>query len=109
MRHRSKRRAGSQAAMVSEQDVRAALAGVIDPEIRRSVVELDMVRSVAIDGGAVGVTIALTVAGCPMKANLEQQVRTAVGGVDGVEAVSGSFDLMAPGGRSALRSRPAGR
>src|SRR5437763_5494629 len=80
MRHRSKRMTGYHAAMVSEQDVRAALVGVIDPEIRRSVVELDMVRAVAIDGGAVGVTIALTVAGCPMKANLEQQVRTAVGG-----------------------------
>ena len=94
--------------MVSEQDVRAALVGVIDPEIRRSVVELDMVRAVAIDGGAVGVTIALTVAGCPMKAKLEQQVRTAVGGVDGVEAVSVSFDVMSPDERSALRSRLSG-
>ena len=81
---------------------------MIDPEIRRSVVELDMVRAVAIDGGAVGVTIALTVAGCPMKANLEQQVRTAVGGVDGVEAVSVSFDVMSPDERSALRSRLSG-
>jgi ATP-binding protein involved in chromosome partitioning len=59
--------------MVSEQDVRTALVAVIDPEIRRSVVELDMVRGVAIDGGRVDVTLALTVAGCPMKANLEQQ------------------------------------
>ena len=66
--------------MVSEQDVRTALVAVIDPEIRRSVVELDMVRAVAIDGSGVEVTIALTVPGCPMKANLEQQVREHVGG-----------------------------
>src|SRR5437899_2142384 len=67
--------------MVSEQDVRKALVAVIDPEIRRSVVELDMVRGIAIDGGRVDVTIALTVAGCPMKANLEQQVQQHVGAV----------------------------
>jgi ATP-binding protein involved in chromosome partitioning len=47
--------------MVSEQDVRTALVAVIDPEIRRSVVELEMVRAVAIEGSGVEVTIALTV------------------------------------------------
>jgi ATP-binding protein involved in chromosome partitioning len=94
--------------MVSEQDVRAALVGVIDPEIRRSVVELDMVRDVAIEGDAVTVTIALTVAGCPMKANLEQQVRTAVGGVEGVRAVQVAFDVMSAEEKSALRSRLSG-
>ena len=59
--------------MVSEQDVRTALVAVIDPEIRRSVVELDMVRSVTVADPLVEVTIALTVPGCPMKADLEHQ------------------------------------
>ena len=71
---------------------------VIDPEIRRSVVELDMVRAVEIDGGRVAVTIALTVPGCPMKANLEQQVRERVGAVAGVESVEVGFDVMIAGG-----------
>ena len=61
---------------------------VIDPEIRRSVVELDMVRDVEIAGGDVTVGLALTVAGCPMKSNLEDQVRRHVGAVDGVGSVA---------------------
>jgi ATP-binding protein involved in chromosome partitioning len=94
--------------MVSEQDVRTALVAVIDPEIRRSVVELDMVRGVAIDGGRVDVTLALTVAGCPMKANLEQQVQQHVGAVAGVESVGLVFDVMTSEERTALRQRLSG-
>ena len=94
--------------MVSEQDVRTALVAVIDPEIRRSVVELDMVRAVAIEGSGVEVTIALTVPGCPMKANLEQQVQQHVGAVDGVESVAVAFDVMTPEQRTALRQRLSG-
>src|ERR1043165_9225370 len=89
-------------AMVSEAQVREALVAVVDPEIRRSVVELEMVRGVRIDGPRVDVTIALTVAGCPMKANLEQQVQQHVGGVDGVEAVAVTFDVMSAEQRTDL-------
>jgi ATP-binding protein involved in chromosome partitioning len=91
--------------MVSESGIREALAKVIDPELRRSVVELDMVRQVDVRGAEVDVTIALTVAGCPMKAELESQVRTHVGAVDGVSAVSVSFDVMTPEQKAALRQR----
>jgi ATP-binding protein involved in chromosome partitioning len=108
MAHRSKRGRGYHPGMVSEQDVRTALVAVIDPEIRRSVVELDMVRGVAIDGGRVDVTLALTVAGCPMKANLEQQVQQHVGAVDGVESVGLVFDVMTSEERTALRQRLSG-
>jgi ATP-binding protein involved in chromosome partitioning len=87
--------------MVSEPAIREALAGVIDPELRRSVVELDMVRAVDVRESHVDVTIALTVAGCPMKADLESQVRGRVGAVDGVESV----DVMTPEQRTALRQR----
>ena len=65
--------------MIAEQSIREALRAVIDPEIRRSVVELEMVRGVEVRGDHVDVTIALTVAGCPMKADLENQVRHHVG------------------------------
>jgi len=108
MAHRSKRGEGYHPCVVTEQDVRKALVAVIDPEIRRSVVELDMVRGVAIDGGRVDVTIALTVAGCPMKANLEQQVQQHVGGLAGVESVGLAFDVMTPEERTALRQRLSG-
>jgi ATP-binding protein involved in chromosome partitioning len=79
--------------------------GVIDPEIRRSVVELDMVRGVRIDGGNVEVTLALTVAGCPMRSDLQRQVSERVGAVDGVAGVSVTFDVMTPEERTALRQR----
>jgi ATP-binding protein involved in chromosome partitioning len=91
--------------MPSEQDVRQALVAVIDPEIRRSVVELDMVRDVRVDGGRVEVMITLTTPGCPMKANLEQQVRDQVGKVAGVESVGVAFDAMTPEQKTALRQR----
>jgi len=91
--------------MVSESAIREALVAVIDPELRRSVVELDMVRAVDVHDAQVDVTIALTVAGCPMKADLESQVRRHVGAVDGVEAVGVKFDVMTPEQRAALRQR----
>ena len=58
----------------------AALANVIDPELRKPVTELDMVRGVAISGGDVTVTIALTVAGCPLRNSFQEQVAREVGG-----------------------------
>jgi ATP-binding protein involved in chromosome partitioning len=91
--------------VVSESAIREALTGVIDPELRRSVVELDMVRAVDVRERHVDVTIALTVAGCPMKADLESQVRGRVGAVEEVESVGVSFDVMTPEQRTALRER----
>ncbi|MEO5678044.1 MAG: iron-sulfur cluster assembly protein, partial [Acidimicrobiales bacterium] len=64
---------------VTESQVIEALRPVQDPEIGKSIVELEMVRSVTIDGGLVTVLVALTVAGCPMKAEIESRVRGAVG------------------------------
>jgi ATP-binding protein involved in chromosome partitioning len=94
--------------VIDEAAIRSALVEVIDPEIRRSVVELDMVRSVDVRGAAVDVKLALTVAGCPMKGNLEQQVRAKVGAVDGVESVTTTFDVMTPQERQELRMRLQG-
>ena len=56
---------------VTEQQVLSALAGVIDPELKRPVTELDMVRAVEVAGDRVAVTIALTVAGCPLRHSFE--------------------------------------
>ena len=62
----------------SREDILKALEQVIDPELKRNVVELDMVRDVRIDGEEVTVEIALTVAGCPLRASFEEQVATAL-------------------------------
>ncbi len=93
---------------VSRDDVLAALARVIDPELRRPVTELDMVRDVEIDGGAVSVTIALTIAGCPLRQSFSDQVAEHVGAVAGVESTRVGFDVMTPDERAALTTKLRG-
>ena len=88
--------------------LQAALALVIDPEIRRNVVELGMVDAVDVDGGHVHVTIRLTIPGCPLKSNLEAQVRMHVGAVPGVETVTIGFTHMDEEQRAALRAQLQG-
>jgi ATP-binding protein involved in chromosome partitioning len=85
-----------------------ALERVIDPELKRPVTELDMVRSVDIDGGDVRVTIALTVAGCPLRDSFEQQVADVLRDVSGVERVALGFDVMSPEERQALTTKLRG-
>ena len=65
---------------VTEPQVIDALRPVQDPELHRSIVDLDMVGGVAIDGGAVAVNVTLTVAGCPLRAELTDRVTSAVSG-----------------------------
>ncbi len=86
----------------SRDAILQALDHVIDPELRRPVTELDMVRGVEIDGGDVSVTIALTVSGCPLRESFQSQVVEHVGKVPGVERVRLGFDVMTPEERSAL-------
>src|SRR5690349_13168459 len=85
-----------------------ALEQVIDPELKRNVVELDMVRDVRIHGGDVTVGIALTVAGCPLRSSFEQQVAQALAPIEGVQRVSLEFGVMTPDERSALTARLRG-
>ena len=85
-----------------------ALEQVIDPELRKPVTELDMVRELEIDGGAVSVTIALTVAGCPLRNSFQEQVAEHVGSVPGVERVELRFGVMTPEEKSALTTKLRG-
>jgi ATP-binding protein involved in chromosome partitioning len=94
--------------MPTTDAVHAALATVNDPEIRRPITDLDMVRSVDIDGGRVAVTVLLTVAGCPMKDRLTRDVQAAVGAVDGVEHVDVTLDVMDETQREALKTKLRG-
>jgi ATP-binding protein involved in chromosome partitioning len=89
--------------------VNAALATVNDPEIRRPITEIGMLRDVAISpAGEVAVRVALTVAGCPMRNTLTEDVTKAVSTVDGVSAVSVSFDVMSDDERRALQQELRG-
>jgi ATP-binding protein involved in chromosome partitioning len=90
------------------EEILKALEQVIDPELKRNVVELEMVRDVRIDGGDVTVGIALTVAGCPLRASFEEQVASALASVAGIERVALEFDVMSPEERSALTARLRG-
>jgi ATP-binding protein involved in chromosome partitioning len=92
----------------SRAAVMAALEAVIDPELKRSVVELDMVRRIDVAEGRVGVTIALTVPGCPLRASFEEQVDHALAGVEGVDEVELSFDVMSPEEKAALTTKLRG-
>ena len=90
---------------VTEPQVVDALRPVQDPELRRSIVDLGMVREVRIDGPQVSVQVALTVPGCPMKAEIQQSVVGAVGALDGVDTTDVEFTVMTESELAALRER----
>jgi ATP-binding protein involved in chromosome partitioning len=97
--------------MPTQEQVLEALRPVQDPELNRSVVELDMVRDIRLGGdGRVAVTIALTVAGCPLRAEITDRVTRAVGALEGVTGVDVDLTVMTDEQRAALRDRlaPAG-
>jgi ATP-binding protein involved in chromosome partitioning len=94
---------------VDESAVRAALATVNDPEIRRPITELNMVESVAVsDGGAVSITVLLTVPGCPMKEQLTRDVTAAVSQVADVQSVDVRLGVMNEEQRGQLRTQLRG-
>jgi len=88
-----------------ETEVRAALATVNDPEIRKPITELGMVESViASTDGAVTVSVLLTVPGCPMKEQLTRDVTAAVSKVAGVSSVDVKLGVMTDAQRTELRT-----
>ncbi len=92
----------------SRDEIWKALEQVVDPELRRPVTDLDMVRDVAIEGGDVTVTIALTVAGCPLRTSFQDQVARHVGAVSGVTRTAVAFDVMSPEEKAALTTKLRG-
>ncbi len=94
---------------VTPEAVQAALATVQDPEIRRPITEVGMVKSVQIDAaGAVSVGVFLTVSSCPMQDTIVDRVRTAVAAVPGVTGVDVELDVMSDEQRKALREQLQG-
>jgi ATP-binding protein involved in chromosome partitioning len=92
--------------MPTSDQVKEKLRGVIDPELRRSIVELDMVRSIEIsEDGQVEVVVSLTTPGCPIRAHFEQAVRQCVSELDGVTGVGVGFDVLSPEEKQGLQAK----
>ena len=97
------------ATVVTEEQIRAALARVQDPEIRRPITEIGMVKSVAVDAaGAATVAIYLTVAGCPLKDRLRADITAEVGALEGITSVAVEMDVMSQEQRQALQAQLRG-
>src|ERR1700751_2068986 len=82
-------------ALPTQDHITEKLRAVIDPELRRSIVELGMVRSIEVrEGGRVEVVVSLTTAGCPIRSHFEQAVAQQVRELDGVTEVAVGFDVL---------------
>ena len=92
--------------MAGKDDILKALEAVIDPELHRSIVELDMVRSIEISpNGVVDVTVSLTTPGCPIKGHFQTAVADAAGGLEGVSHVNVFFDVLSDEQKAALQQK----
>lgn len=90
---------------VTETEIIEALRPVEDPELHRSIVDLGMYRGAVIDGGHVDVRIALTVAGCPLRNEIQSRVSDALLAIGSVAAVTVDFTVMSDAERAELRTR----
>ncbi len=90
--------------MPTNDEIIAALRPVEDPELHRSIVDLGMVRDVRLgDDGTVGVLIALTVAGCPLRNEIQRRVTDALVALPGIDRVGLDFTVMTDQEREDLR------
>ena len=80
-----------------------ALRPVEDPELHRSIVDLGMVRDVEVNGGVVSLTVVLTIAGCPLRNEIQNRVGTVLRALDGVKDVALNFGVMNDEERAKVR------
>lgn len=94
---------------VTKEQVLEALQDVKDPELRRSVVELGMVREVKVEGPHVFVEVALTIQGCPMKGTIEEDVRAKILSLPGVTKAFVKLGVMSDEERQAMTEKLHGK
>src|SRR5450755_2848205 len=93
-------------AVTGRDEILKALEVVIDPELHRSIVELDMVRSIEIGAnGVVDVTVSLTTPGCPIKGHFQTSVADAVSALEWVTHVNVYFDVLSDTQKAALQQK----
>ncbi|HXF35737.1 MAG TPA: Mrp/NBP35 family ATP-binding protein [Actinomycetota bacterium] len=88
--------------MVTEEQVRAALRNVLDPEIHRPIEDIGMLKGIRIEGGTVRVDVLITIEGCPLKDRITQDVERALAPLEGVDRVEVSLSPMSPQEREEL-------
>lgn len=81
---------------VTEDAVMEALSTVIEPELHRDLVSLNMIRNLEIDGNDISFTIMLTTPACPLKGKMEQDSRAALSKVEGLEEITINWDSNVP-------------
>jgi ATP-binding protein involved in chromosome partitioning len=92
--------------MPTREQITRALESVIDPELHRSIVELDMVRSIDLSAnGVVDVTVSLTTPGCPIKGHFQRSVTEAVSTFEDVSHVNVYFDVLTDAQKAALQHK----
>ena len=91
--------------MTKRDDIEAALRGVIDPELNADIVELGMVGDITIEGPDVSIGVALTIAACPMRDQIETDVVRKVTAIPGIETVSVNVTAMNGEQRSELMGK----
>ena len=93
--------------MPNREQITEAQKSVIDPELRRSIVELDMVRSIAVHDatGVVDITVSLTTPGCPIRGHFQTAVAQSVGALEGVSGVNVDFDVLSDQQKGALQQK----
>ena len=98
--------------MPTREQITEALKAVIDPELRKDIVELEMVRAIDVkDGGVVDVTVSLTTPGCPIKGHFQTAVSKSVSALEGVSRVNVGFDVLTDTEKAGLQrklGRPGG-
>ncbi len=87
-----------------EEAVQAALATVDDPEIRRPITELGMVKGFTVGNGSVRVELLLTVAGCPLRDKLTNDITAALTTIPGITTVDIDFGVMTEEQRKTLQA-----
>jgi ATP-binding protein involved in chromosome partitioning len=92
------------AVAVTHEQLVEALRPVQDPELHRSIVDLGMLRRAEVDAsGTAQILVALTVAGCPLRNEIQNRVRGALATIDGVRDVALDFTVMTDQEREELR------
>lgn len=81
---------------INEKIVMDALSTVIEPELHRDLVSLNMIRNLEIDGADVTFTIMLTTPACPLKGKMEQDSRAALSHIEGLGKVTINWDANVP-------------
>ena len=90
---------------VDENEILDVLRGVMDPELNDNIVDLGMVRSVSLKGQTARITIALTTAGCPLRATIKRDCESRVQSLPGIDDVQLDWDELTPEERTRAMDR----